>query len=247
MSGIVDVLHFAVDGLTQQQQAIANNLANAETPGFTATDVNFQSSLQAAMDSSGGGSATVTVDARPAPPRRPTATTSTPAASWSTPSRPPCSTRRRWSCSTPSSGWCRARPGAASSEPLRRHQHLGRGIDAAQVWINTTAGNIANANDTVPTSQAVFASQTPVFGRGVPGQVGDGVTVSTVQLGSTAGTIEYQPTNPLADTQGDVRVANVDLGSQMVGLIQAQTDYQANTSALSHAKQAYQSALTIGS
>lgn len=123
----------------------------------------------------------------------------------------------------------------------------GSGINAAQVWINTTAGNIANANDTAPTSSGVYATQTPYFQAvGVPGQVGDGVQVTSVQLGSNAGTIAYEPDNPMADSQGDVRVANVDLGSQMVGLITAQEDYQANASALSHAKQAYQSALTIG-
>lgn len=68
MSGIVDVLQFAVDGLTQQQQAIANNLANSETPGFTATDVNFQSSLAQALSDSNGGTATVTSTADPATP-----------------------------------------------------------------------------------------------------------------------------------------------------------------------------------
>lgn len=67
MSGIVDVLHFAVDGLTQQQQAIANNLANSETPGFTASDVNFESSLQQAMGSPVGGTASVAVTPDPAP------------------------------------------------------------------------------------------------------------------------------------------------------------------------------------
>ena len=65
MSGIVDVLQFAVDGLTQQQNAIANNLANSETPGFTASDVNFQSSLQQALSSPTGGNASVSVTADP--------------------------------------------------------------------------------------------------------------------------------------------------------------------------------------
>ncbi|HET6873193.1 MAG TPA: flagellar basal body protein [Acidimicrobiales bacterium] len=68
MSGIVDVLHYAVDGLTQQQQAIANNLANSETPGFTATDVNFQTSLQQALAAPTGGTATVSVTPDPAAP-----------------------------------------------------------------------------------------------------------------------------------------------------------------------------------
>lgn len=124
----------------------------------------------------------------------------------------------------------------------------GSGIDAADAWINTTAGNIANANDTVPTSSAVYGTQTPVFTPvGALGQVGEGVRVSSYELTGTAGTIAYEPSNPMADKNGDVRVANVDLGSQMVDLIQAQENYQANASALSHAKQAYQSALTLGS
>ncbi|HWE56919.1 MAG TPA: flagellar basal body rod C-terminal domain-containing protein [Acidimicrobiales bacterium] len=124
----------------------------------------------------------------------------------------------------------------------------GSGIDAAQSWINTAAGNIANANDVVPTSQAVYGQETPIFTpQGSLGQVGDGVAVSGYDVADTEGVVEYQPDNPMHDNQGDVRVANIDLGSQMVGLISAQTDYQANASALSHAKQAYQSALTLGS
>ncbi len=68
VDGIVDVLAFAVDGLSQRQQAIADNLANADTPGFTATQVDFESSLQQALDTPGGGSAQVTVSASPATP-----------------------------------------------------------------------------------------------------------------------------------------------------------------------------------
>lgn len=124
----------------------------------------------------------------------------------------------------------------------------GSGINASQTWINTTAGNIANANDTVATNSPVYATQTPFFQAvGQLGQVGDGVAVTSVQLGSSAGIVQYQPNSPLANSQGEVRVANVDMGSQMVHLIAAQTDYQANASALASAKTAYQSALTIGS
>lgn len=61
MDGITDVLQFAVDGLSTQQQVVADNLANTETPGFTAQQVNFQSSLQQALDSPDGGNASVSV------------------------------------------------------------------------------------------------------------------------------------------------------------------------------------------
>ena len=68
MDGIVDVLHFAVDGVTQQQQATANNLANSETPGYTGQDVSFESSLQQAITSTSGGTASVLVTPDPAAP-----------------------------------------------------------------------------------------------------------------------------------------------------------------------------------
>ena len=124
----------------------------------------------------------------------------------------------------------------------------GSGIVAADAWINTAAANIANANDTVPTSQAVYAEQNPVFTPiGGVGQIGQGVSVGSYSETDSQGLIEYEPNNPEHDAQGNVRVANVDLASQMVGLIQAQEDYQANASAMSHATKAYQTALTLGS
>ncbi|HXQ61627.1 MAG TPA: flagellar basal body protein [Acidimicrobiales bacterium] len=68
MDGIVGVLQYAVDGVAQQQQATANNLANSETPGYTAQDVDFETSLQQAINSPDGGSAGVVVSADPGAP-----------------------------------------------------------------------------------------------------------------------------------------------------------------------------------
>lgn len=123
----------------------------------------------------------------------------------------------------------------------------GSGIDAAQTWINTTAGNLANANDAVPTTSGAYATQTPVFSPvGTPGQVGDGVSVVGVQMGSTAGVLQYDPNSPIADKQGNVRLPDVNTAGQMVGLIQAQEAFQANANAMQHAVTAYQAALGLG-
>jgi len=123
----------------------------------------------------------------------------------------------------------------------------GSGVDAAQTWLNTIAGNIANMNDVSKTDQAAYGAQAPVFmPNAIPGQVGDGVAVAGIQEGDTTGIVQYDPTSPQADAQGLVRVPDVQLSSQMVNMIQAQTDFQANTSALADAKTAYQSALTLG-
>jgi len=123
----------------------------------------------------------------------------------------------------------------------------GSGIGAAQTWLNTTAGNIANMNDVSPTSQGAYGAQTPVFvPSGTVGQVGDGVTVAGVSVGDTSGIVQFDPSSPEANAQGMVRVPDVQLGSQMVNMIQAQTDFQANTSVFADAKTAYQSALSLG-
>jgi flagellar basal-body rod protein FlgC len=123
----------------------------------------------------------------------------------------------------------------------------GSGIGAAQTWLNTIAGNIANMNDVSPTDEAAYGAQTPVFTpTATVGQIGDGVTVTGIAEGDTTGIVQFDPSSPEADAQGNVRVPDVQLGAQMVDMIEAQTDYQANTSALADAKTAYQSALTLG-
>ncbi len=47
-------LSAALDGLSRRQGAIANNIANVDTPYFQATDVDFEGALQAALGQAGG-------------------------------------------------------------------------------------------------------------------------------------------------------------------------------------------------
>ncbi len=123
------------------------------------------------------------------------------------------------------------------------------GIDAMQVWLDTSGGNIANANDAVAMNKPAYAPETTILtpsAGALPGEVGQGVSAS-VQLGSAAGVVAYQPNNPLADANGEVKLPAVSLSSELVNLIQAQEGYQADTSALQKAISAYQSGLAIGS
>jgi len=60
MSGIVNdptlkILSYALDGLSTRQKAIANNVANVDTPGYKAERVQFESQLQAAIRNGGEG------------------------------------------------------------------------------------------------------------------------------------------------------------------------------------------------
>jgi len=53
----IGILQFALDSVVDQQQAIANNIANVNTPGFQADQVTFQSSLAQALADGGAASA----------------------------------------------------------------------------------------------------------------------------------------------------------------------------------------------
>ena len=50
-------------GVTERQRVTANNLANAETPGFTAGQVDFESNLADALTKGDPGSATIELSA----------------------------------------------------------------------------------------------------------------------------------------------------------------------------------------
>ena len=122
------------------------------------------------------------------------------------------------------------------------------GMDTYQTWLDAIAGNIANMNDTSPTNKPVYQAEYVVAEPLPPVQngVGEGVGVAGVALGPATGELVYDPHNPLADRQGFVREAKVDIGEQMVDLIAAQNGYQASVAAFSQARTAYESALNLG-
>jgi flagellar basal-body rod protein FlgB len=49
MDPTIDVLHAALNGLMARQSVIANDIANASTPGFQASQVDFETALRHAM------------------------------------------------------------------------------------------------------------------------------------------------------------------------------------------------------
>ena len=53
----IGILQFALDAVVDQQQTIANNISNQDTPSFQADEVTFESSLADALQD--GGTATV--------------------------------------------------------------------------------------------------------------------------------------------------------------------------------------------
>ncbi len=125
----------------------------------------------------------------------------------------------------------------------------GSGASVDQTWIDTIGGNVANMNDAVTPGQPVYQAQyvdaAAQAEPGDPQSSGDGVRVQAIVAGPAQGQVEYDPTDPVANAQGDVELPVVDLGTEMTDLVQSQTSYQANSAVMSHATSAYQSILDI--
>lgn len=121
----------------------------------------------------------------------------------------------------------------------------GSALGTYQTWMDAIAGNIANQNDITAVGAPSYRSVQVV----AQASMVDSDQVGTSVAGTTQGpgpNLIYQPSNPLANKQGYVQVANVDMSAQMTDLISAQRGYEMNASVVTQAVQAYQSALQMG-
>ncbi len=122
----------------------------------------------------------------------------------------------------------------------------GSGMAMHQTWLDTLSYNISNVNTARPMSQKAFQAQFAIAQSVSGPQGGEGVHTVGIALGDATGRVVYQPDSPLADADGNVRMPDIDLGSQMSQLIMAQRGFQAQSEVLRNAQDVYSSALSIG-
>jgi flagellar basal-body rod protein FlgC len=111
-----------------------------------------------------------------------------------------------------------------------------------QTWLDALANNIANINTAVPTDQNAFQAQM-VMAKARPD---GGVDVAGIALSDPEGRVVNDPDSSLADAEGNVRLPEVDLASQMSQLVMAQRGFQASVQVTKDAQDTYSSALQIG-
>jgi flagellar basal-body rod protein FlgC len=126
----------------------------------------------------------------------------------------------------------------------------GTGLDVDQTWITTIGGNIANSEDDVTPGKPVYRDEEVVAGEspgaaGSSATAGAGVQVEAIDLGSAQGITTYDPGNPIANAKGQVVTPNINIGSQMSSLVEAQMSYEANADVLQNSDNAYKSILAI--
>lgn len=122
----------------------------------------------------------------------------------------------------------------------------GRAMSAQMLRLNTTASNLANANSVSGTEGSAFRSIKPVFKT-----VTDKPGVATVQVdkvvtSNMSPTKVHDPSNPVADKNGDVWQAGVDTAAEMVEMIESARQYQNNVQVFQTAKTLTLDTLRLG-
>lgn len=122
----------------------------------------------------------------------------------------------------------------------------GTGMGVHQKWLDALSDNIANVNTVRATNESAFQARYVVAQAIEDGGTGRGVAVGGVELGSATGRLVHDPSHPLADAEGYVRLPDLDLGEQMTDLILAQRGYQSNIASLDRVRANYQAAIQMG-
>ena len=254
---------------SQRTEVLAANLANADTPGYRARDIDFKNALAAASGQGGGvhlsttraghiGAATA--NGAPAPElkyRMPLA----PALDGNTVDGAARAGGLRREH--------RALPGDADVPQLevpgvddgdhraviimssfKIFEIAGCGMSAQSVRLNTTASNLANADSVSGDPNQVYKAQHPLF-EAIRASLGSnaassGVAVKGIVENQAAPAARYEPGNPLADANGYVYAPNVNTVEEMVNMISASRSYQNNVEVMNTAKEMMLATLRLG-
>jgi flagellar basal-body rod protein FlgC len=131
----------------------------------------------------------------------------------------------------------------------------GSGMSAESERLSAIASNIANANSAVGAGGQPYRAREVVF-QAAPLQGDDGnddpsslamagVKVAAIVESAAPTHSVYDPTSSFADNSGYVQMPNVNPVDEMVNMISAQQDYQANLEAFNVAKTLALRTLTI--
>lgn len=119
------------------------------------------------------------------------------------------------------------------------------GAKLGRIWLDTISDNIANVNTVRPADEEPFRARL-VVAQSYENGDDRGAKVQRLALDGGEPKQAYDPTNPMADEKGYVKLPQVDLSVEMTNVMIAQRSYQANLSVMERVQNAYRSALSIG-
>ena len=141
----------------------------------------------------------------------------------------------------------------AGNEPISALDISASGLTAQKTRMNVIAGNIANANSLVTPEGGPYRRREVTFATvlksaaadAAPGENLAGVSVAAVTVSKQPLKTVYDPEHPLANKQGFVEVPNVDVTKEMVDMVSAQREYEANLAAMKAYREMVRSSISI--
>ena len=133
------------------------------------------------------------------------------------------------------------------SQPLSVFQVAGRAMQAQLVRMNTTASNLANAGVVAGSAEAAYKTMKPVFRTSFDAASGmSTVDVEQIVTAGEAPVKRYDPTNPMADRDGNVFDSAVDETRELVDMMETARTYQNNVEVMQTAKSLIIDTLKLG-
>ncbi|MCE9557680.1 MAG: flagellar basal body rod protein FlgC [Armatimonadetes bacterium] len=115
------------------------------------------------------------------------------------------------------------------------------GMTAERFRMDVISQNIAGANTVQTPFKDAYRRKEVVLSS-----TGDGVKVDQIAMDKTPLQTVYDPSNPYADAQGNIKMSNVQPVFEMVNMLSASRAYEANIAAFNAARSMAKAALNIG-
>ena len=126
-------------------------------------------------------------------------------------------------------------------------QVAGRAMSAQLIRMNTTASNLANVGGVAGSADAAYKTMKPVFKTSFDAASGlSTVDVQQIVTTGEAPTKRHDPTNPIADKDGNVFDAAVDETRELVDMMETSRSYQNNVEVMNTAKSLIIDTLKMG-
>ena len=132
-----------------------------------------------------------------------------------------------------------------SAAPLSVFDIAGRAMAAQLVRLNTVASNLANAGSVAGSPDAAYRPLKPVFATTYANGLAT-VDVERIAAGNGAPERRHDPAHPLADANGDVWAARVDVNQEIVEMTETARQYANDVEVMTTAKALILDTLRMG-
>lgn len=126
----------------------------------------------------------------------------------------------------------------------------GTALSAQSRHLDLIAKNMANSQVVSGSEETAYRAVRPIFAplleAGMAGDEVSGVQIASEQKSATQVERQRSPEHPLADEEGYIYLANVNMVEEMTNMIQASRNYQSNIEVMNTSKDLLMRTLSLG-